>query len=111
MRYLDHGVHSRCFLQEDEGLHPDPQRPRLELPGLLQGPEVCWAQERSALQQEVCLFQRNTAIFYMKLKSILARWRLGSRDGAVPDDGAQPEVSRLSIIWQEVLQQELYGGD
>uniref|UniRef100_A0A3Q2XZG6 Microtubule crosslinking factor 1 n=1 Tax=Hippocampus comes TaxID=109280 RepID=A0A3Q2XZG6_HIPCM len=86
---------------EDEGLHPEPQRPRLELPGLLQAPEVCWAQERSALQQEVRLFQRNTAIFYMKLKSILARWRLGSRDGAMPDDGAQPEVSRLNIIWQE----------
>ncbi|XP_019739185.1 LOW QUALITY PROTEIN: microtubule cross-linking factor 1 [Hippocampus comes] len=99
--------------QEDEGLHPEPQRPRLELPGLLQAPEVCWAQERSALQQEVRLFQRNTAIFYMKLKSILARWRLGSRDGAMPDDGAQPEVEKsegVSELGGMMQQVEAEGG-
>ncbi|XP_061549065.1 microtubule cross-linking factor 1 isoform X1 [Phycodurus eques] len=84
--------------QEDERSRPDPQRPRLELPGLLQGPEACWAQERASLQQEIRLFRRNTAIFYMKLKSILVRWRLGSRDGASPDDGAQPEVEKLEGI-------------
>ncbi|XP_051943843.1 microtubule cross-linking factor 1 isoform X2 [Hippocampus zosterae] len=99
--------------QEDEGLHPEPQCPHLELPGLLQAPEVCWAQERSALQQEIRLFQRNTAIFYMKLKSILARWRLGSRDGAMPDDGAQPEVEKsegVSELGGMMQQVEADGG-
>ncbi|XP_061695739.1 microtubule cross-linking factor 1 isoform X2 [Syngnathoides biaculeatus] len=84
--------------QEDERSRSEPQRQHLELPGLLQGPEACWAQERASLQQEIRLFRRNTAIFYMKLKSILVRWRLGSRDGATPDDGVQPEVEKLEGV-------------
>ncbi|XP_077411988.1 microtubule cross-linking factor 1 isoform X2 [Vanacampus margaritifer] len=93
--------------QEDELSHPEPQRPCLELPSLLQGPEACWDQERDALQNEVHLFRRNTAIFYMKLKSILTRWRLGSREGALPGDGAQPEVEKLEGVCElgEMMQQ------
>ncbi|XP_077580608.1 microtubule cross-linking factor 1 [Stigmatopora nigra] len=71
-----------------EGERP---RPRLELPGLLPTPEASWAQERATLLQEVRLFRRNTAVFYAKLKSILARWRHGGgRDGV----GIQPELEK-----------------
>lgn len=80
----------------------------LELQGL-QSHEVLWSQERTVLQQEVRLFRRNTIIFYMKLRGILLRWRLGRRDGS-GDETFPPEVRRmfaspLSLL--EYLSQQL----
>lgn len=74
--------------QEDEHVRLQGHRGGLELQGL-QGHEVPWTQERAALQQEVRLFRRNTLIFYMKLRSMLMRRRLGCRD---QEEAAQPEV-------------------
>lgn len=77
--------------QEDERLQG--RQGGLELPGL-QGREASWTQERAALQQEVRLFRRNTVIFYMKLRSMLMRRRLGCKD---QEETAQPEVSPLVL--------------
>lgn len=73
--------------QEDERLQG--RQGGLELPGL-QGREAPWTQEHAALQQEVRLFRRNTVIFYMKLRSMLMRRRLGCKD---QEETTQPEVS------------------
>ncbi|XP_061879222.1 microtubule cross-linking factor 1-like isoform X1 [Entelurus aequoreus] len=82
--------------QEEKRPHPETQHAVLQLPGL-QSPESPWAQEKAALQQEVRLFRRNTAIFYMKLRSILAQWRLGRKVEAL-DEGAQPELGDVSEL-------------
>ncbi|XP_061775596.1 microtubule cross-linking factor 1 isoform X4 [Nerophis ophidion] len=82
--------------QEEKRPHPETQHGGLQLPGL-QSPESLWAQERAALQQEVRLFRRNTAIFYMKLRSILAQWRLGRKVQAL-DEGVQPQLGDISEL-------------
>ncbi|XP_061879205.1 microtubule cross-linking factor 1-like isoform X6 [Entelurus aequoreus] len=82
--------------QEEKRPHPETQHAALQLPGL-QSPESPWAQEKAALQQEVRLFRRNTAIFYMKLRSILAQWRLGRKVEEL-DEGAQPELGDVSEL-------------
>lgn len=74
--------------QEDERLRLQGRQAGLELQGL-QGHESPWTQERAALQQEVRLFRRNTVIFYMKLRSILMRRRLGCKD---QEEAEPPEV-------------------
>ncbi|XP_061775594.1 microtubule cross-linking factor 1 isoform X2 [Nerophis ophidion] len=82
--------------EEEKRPHPETQHGGLQLPGL-QSPESLWAQERAALQQEVRLFRRNTAIFYMKLRSILAQWRLGRKVQAL-DEGVQPQLGDISEL-------------
>lgn len=95
-----------CFQQEDQRLHLEAQHEGLELQGL-QSHEVLWSQERAVLQQEVRLFRRNTIIFYMKLRGILLRWRLGRRDDS-GDETFPPEVrwifaSPLSLLERQNL--------
>nr|XP_057917521.1 microtubule cross-linking factor 1 isoform X2 [Doryrhamphus excisus] len=95
--------------QVDERSRPEAQHAGLELPGL-QGPESSWAQERAVLQQEVRLFRRNTAIFYIKLKSILARWRLGHKGEAL-DEEAQPEWEGIPELGRVMPHGEGDGSD
>ncbi|KAM8851033.1 microtubule cross-linking factor 1 isoform 2-T2 [Spinachia spinachia] len=79
--------------QEDERLRLEAQRGGLDLQGL-QTHEVPWPQERATLQQEVRLFRRNNIIFYMKLRWILAHWRLGSK-GDCGEETGDPELEKL----------------
>ncbi|XP_054623078.1 microtubule cross-linking factor 1 isoform X2 [Dunckerocampus dactyliophorus] len=95
--------------QEDGRLCAEAQHPGLELPGL-QSPESSWALERTALQQEVRLFRRNTTIFYIKLRSILAQWRLGHKDKALDED-AQPEWEDAPDLGGETQHGEGDGSD
>ncbi|XP_024860613.1 microtubule cross-linking factor 1 isoform X2 [Kryptolebias marmoratus] len=85
--------------QEDQRLRLEAQHEGLELQGPQgpQGSEGPWSQERATLQQEVRLFRRNTIIFYMKLRGILLRWRLGRRDDS-GDETLLPEVEKLEVF-------------
>ncbi|KAF7222084.1 transcript variant X5 [Nothobranchius furzeri] len=92
--------------QEDCRLHLEVQREGLELQGL-QSHEVPWTQERTMLQQEVRLFRRNTIIFYMKLRGILMRWRLGRKDNLGDEFGENRHVLQALRSLLEEFREEL----
>ncbi|XP_054602779.1 microtubule cross-linking factor 1 isoform X2 [Nothobranchius furzeri] len=87
--------------QEDCRLHLEVQREGLELQGL-QSHEVPWTQERTMLQQEVRLFRRNTIIFYMKLRGILMRWRLGRKDNLGDELEKLEAFPELGVMVEQV---------
>uniref|UniRef100_H3DBK9 Microtubule crosslinking factor 1 n=1 Tax=Tetraodon nigroviridis TaxID=99883 RepID=H3DBK9_TETNG len=80
---LDHERRLRAASEERESAAPQVQRHRA-------------SSDPSALKsREVRLFRRNTLIFYMKLRSMLMRRRLGCRD---QEEAAQPEFEKLEGI-------------
>ncbi|KAG5842066.1 hypothetical protein ANANG_G00173730 [Anguilla anguilla] len=71
--------------------------------------DQAWTQERPMLQQELRLLRHSTVVFYVKLRSLLAHWRLGRRaDAAV--EGALPECETLENPELGLVAEQAEGG-
>ncbi|KAJ8272893.1 hypothetical protein GJAV_G00094680 [Gymnothorax javanicus] len=72
----------RCRQEEQEvypGLGVQKQEEERMDGSFGQSLDQAWAQDRPALQQELRLLRHSTVVFYVKLRSLLAHWRLGRR--------------------------------
>ncbi|KAG7455476.1 hypothetical protein MATL_G00257170 [Megalops atlanticus] len=105
------GYPGRTAQQEDECRKGELGR-SLELPGRgleLQGRglEPAWFQERAVLQQELRLLRHSTAVFYVKLRSLLTHWRLARRadtstEGALSEYEVLDTVPELGLLAEQV---------
>ncbi|KAJ8337167.1 hypothetical protein SKAU_G00383870 [Synaphobranchus kaupii] len=96
----------RCRQEEQEvypGLSVQQQEEERRDGDLGRSLDQTWAQERPMLQQELRLLRHSTVVFYVKLRSILAHWRLGRRadagmEGTLPERAAPFQSETLESV-------------
>ncbi|XP_064202829.1 microtubule cross-linking factor 1-like isoform X1 [Anguilla rostrata] len=102
----------RCRQEEQEvypGLIVQQQEEERRDGDLGRSLDQAWTQERPMLQQELRLLRHSTVVFYVKLRSLLAHWRLGRRaDAAV--EGALPECETLENPELGLVAEQAEGG-